>query len=374
MLFLDILVGAAGALLLASSLYDLFMAVVVPRSVSGRYRASTRLSRHGWQLWRAFALRINDAERREDTLAIFAPVYMVTLLVYWVASEITGLGLLFWALRDGLHPVPSFGAALYFAGTSLLTIGYGDFAPETSATRFLSLVAGGTGLGTFAIVTTFLFQTFGAFQRREAFIVTISERTGAPPSAGQGARGDEAIGHPAEDFGAGTDERASGALEIEHERRGIDDAQGAVDIERIGGAGDAHALAGDELKNVAGLDVLLPLANGRLVLLASHAAGERKRQRRARIDFAELAGGWLLEALDQFVDAAAGIAIGGLGIGGGFHIGVGDHFDRFVDMIEDDQLAIEAEENVGELAVIERGMGELVAFVIADEIVPGVTD
>jgi hypothetical protein len=181
-LVLDLLVGTAGALLLASSLYDLFMAVVVPRSVSGRYRASTRFARHGWQLWRSFALRLDDAERREDMLAIFAPVYMVTLLIYWVASEITGLGLLFWALRDGLHPIPSFGAALYFAGTSLLTIGYGDFAPETSATRFLSLVAGGTGLGTFAIVTTFLFQTFGAFQRREAFTVTISERTGAPPS------------------------------------------------------------------------------------------------------------------------------------------------------------------------------------------------
>ena len=31
-------------------------------------------------------------------------------------------------------------------------------------------------------MATFLFQTFAAFQRREAFVVTISERTGAPPS------------------------------------------------------------------------------------------------------------------------------------------------------------------------------------------------
>jgi hypothetical protein len=38
------------------------------------------------------------------------------------------------------------------------------------------------GLATFAIVTAFLFALFAAFQRREAFILTLRERTGAPPS------------------------------------------------------------------------------------------------------------------------------------------------------------------------------------------------
>jgi hypothetical protein len=38
------------------------------------------------------------------------------------------------------------------------------------------------GLGTCAIVTAFLFALFAAFQRRESFIVTMRERTGAPPS------------------------------------------------------------------------------------------------------------------------------------------------------------------------------------------------
>jgi hypothetical protein len=179
---LDVLVGLAGAALVLSSLADLFISVVVPRSVGGRYRPSAVLSRNGWRLWRDRAMLIADAERREDTLALFAPIFLMTLLGYWVLSQIIGYGLVFWALRAGLHPEPRLGGAIYFAGASLLTIGYGDVVPLHWYTRALSLVAAGGGLATFAIVTTFLFQTFGAFQRREAFVVTISERTGAPPS------------------------------------------------------------------------------------------------------------------------------------------------------------------------------------------------
>lgn len=172
----------AGAALVLSSLADLFLSVIVPRSVSARFRPSTLFSRGGWPMWRHNAMRIADPEKREDTLAIFAPLLMVTLLGYWVASQMAGYGLLFWALRDWLRPVPGVGGAIYFAGSSMLTIGYGDITPVTGVTRALAIFAAGGGLATFAIVTTFLFQTFGAFQRREAFIVTMSERTGAPPS------------------------------------------------------------------------------------------------------------------------------------------------------------------------------------------------
>ncbi len=168
--------------MVVSSLADLFQSVIVPRSVGSRWRASAMIARYGWRFWRDRALAIADQERREDTLAIFAPTFMVTLLVYWVVSQAIGYGLLFWALRAGLRPEPGVFDALYFAGTSMLTIGYGDIVPLQWYTRTLSLIAAGGGLATFAVVATFVFQTFGAFQKREAFVVTISERTGAPPS------------------------------------------------------------------------------------------------------------------------------------------------------------------------------------------------
>jgi hypothetical protein len=182
MLALQVLTGLIGLALVVATLSDVFQSVVVPRSVGSRYRPSALISRNGWRYWREAALRIADAEKREDTLAMFAPFLLTAFLATWVGLLITGYGLLFWALRAGLSPHPTLGGCLYFAGATLTTIGYGDIVPVWALDRFIAIFAAASGLGVVAVVTTFLFQTFGAFQKREAFVVTISERTGAPPS------------------------------------------------------------------------------------------------------------------------------------------------------------------------------------------------
>ncbi len=89
---------------------------------------------------------------------------------------------MFYALRAGLKPQADLGACIYFAGTSLLTVGFGDIVPVNALTRYLAIVAGASGFGIVAIVTTFLFAIFGAYQSREAFVVALCNRAGAPPS------------------------------------------------------------------------------------------------------------------------------------------------------------------------------------------------
>jgi hypothetical protein len=64
----------------------------------------------------------------------------------------------------------------------MLTIGFGDYVATGPAARFVSLAAGATGLAMFALVITFLFSLFGAFQRREAAVVMLESGAGAPPS------------------------------------------------------------------------------------------------------------------------------------------------------------------------------------------------
>ncbi len=171
-----------GTFTIVSVLSDVFQSVIIPRAVGRRYRISTNISRASWQFWRWYALRIDDTERREDFLAMYAPLIMVVFLVVWVAGLVFGYGLLFHALADELRPHPALEAAMYFAGTSLLTIGYGDFVPISGAARFLALAAGASGFGTVAVVTAFLFAVFGAFSRREVFVITFGTRAGAPPS------------------------------------------------------------------------------------------------------------------------------------------------------------------------------------------------
>ncbi len=173
---------AVGAVAIFAVLNDVFQSVIVPRAVGRRYRISANISGPAWRLWRWCAHRIDDTERRENFLGTYAPLIMVIFLVVWVAGLIFGYGLIFYALRSELRPHPPLDAAMYFAGTSLLTIGYGDFVPISGTTRFLALAAGASGFATVAVVTAFLFSVFGAFSRREIFVVTFGTRAGAPPS------------------------------------------------------------------------------------------------------------------------------------------------------------------------------------------------
>src|SRR5205807_3706787 len=73
-------------------------------------------------------------------------------------------------------------SSLYFAGTSLLTLGFGDFVATGGPTRFVALVACATALAIFAVAITFLFSLFAAFQRREVAVVTLEAAASAPPS------------------------------------------------------------------------------------------------------------------------------------------------------------------------------------------------
>ena len=48
----------------------------------------------------------------------------------WIFLLIVGYGLILYAIRDQLQPVPTnFGTVLYFAAASVLTVGYGDVVP-----------------------------------------------------------------------------------------------------------------------------------------------------------------------------------------------------------------------------------------------------
>ncbi len=53
---------------------------------------------------------------------------------------------------------------------------------DPALARLVSLLAGLAGLSFLSIMTAFLFATFGSFQQREKFVVTIGARAGTPPS------------------------------------------------------------------------------------------------------------------------------------------------------------------------------------------------
>ena len=174
---------ALGLFLLALTFWDLFQTVVVPRPTPGWFRISRYLVRGSWRGLRA--IRNGRPGRSYDTLlGLFAPAATVALLGAWLITLIVGYGLLLFALRDELRPVPSdLGSTLYFAATSVLTLGFGDIVAVGAPARIIIITAAVSGLGAVALVVTFLFSLYGSYQRREIQVVALQAAAGAPPSA-----------------------------------------------------------------------------------------------------------------------------------------------------------------------------------------------
>jgi hypothetical protein len=174
---------ALGLFLLALAFWDLFETIVVPRPTPGWFRIGRYLVRGSWRGLRA--IRDGRPGRSYDRLlGLFAPAATVALLAAWLVALIAGYGLLLYALRDELRPVPpDLGSTLYFAATSVLTLGFGDIVAVGAPARVIIATAAISGLGVVALVVTFLFSLYGSYQRREVQVVLLQAAAGAPPSA-----------------------------------------------------------------------------------------------------------------------------------------------------------------------------------------------
>jgi hypothetical protein len=180
---MELVALALGILLLSLTFWDLFETVVVPRPTPGWFRIGRYIVRGSWRALRA--LRDRRPGRSYDRiLGLFAPAATVALLGAWLTALIVGYGLILYSLRDQLQPVPpDLGTAVYFAATSLLTIGFGDIVAVGMAARVIVITAAVGGLGAVALVVTFLFSLYGSYQRREVEVVALQAAAGAPPSA-----------------------------------------------------------------------------------------------------------------------------------------------------------------------------------------------
>jgi len=173
----------AGIVILLWTLLDVFRTLVMPRAARGRSRLSRFLFAPLWRPWRRVGVRRKTAQARERVLAGAAPFFFFALLVGWVSLALLGFALILWspAFVDGLgRGGETFGDAVYVAGSSLFTLGFGG--DVTGWTRAVVVIAGATGLGLFAVVIAYLPVLYQAFNRREVGVLLLDARAGSPPS------------------------------------------------------------------------------------------------------------------------------------------------------------------------------------------------
>jgi hypothetical protein len=181
---MDLVLFLAGLVLLGIVLWDIFQSIVVPRPTPGRLRLGRYLIPPTWRLWRAIGTRARNAQATDWFLGLYAPGAAILLFVVWLAIIIVADGLMLFALRAEVTPqLGTFFDALYFAGTSVLTLGFGEIVATGGLSRVVVIVAAVTGLGVVALVITFVFSLFANYQRREVLVVTLTARAKAPPSA-----------------------------------------------------------------------------------------------------------------------------------------------------------------------------------------------
>ena len=174
---------ALGLFFLALVYWDVFETIVVPRPTPGRFRLGRYLIRGAWRAARA-TVGAEVGATRDRLLGLFAPAATVLMLAGWLIGLVVGYGLILFALRAELQPAPrDLGTALYFAASSILTLGFGDIVAVGSPARVVVVAAAASGLGIVALVVTFLFSLFGSYQRREVSVVMLQAKAGVPPSA-----------------------------------------------------------------------------------------------------------------------------------------------------------------------------------------------
>jgi hypothetical protein len=175
-----LVVALVALAIIAIVLRDAFETVVLPRTVSRRFRLTRLYFRSTWLVWRSWACGVQSAGRRERLLAVFGPLSLLGLLTVWATALIIAFGALQWSIGTG-----SSGEALYISGTLFFTLGFDQLHPAARLARLLAVVEGGMGFGFLAIVISYFPVFYQSFSRREVRLTLLDAWAGSPPAAAE---------------------------------------------------------------------------------------------------------------------------------------------------------------------------------------------
>ncbi|HMY54696.1 MAG TPA: potassium channel family protein [Candidatus Obscuribacter sp.] len=176
----DIAIAVSGFTIIVMVLSDVFQSIIVPHYRPKGTRLSPLLiSGILWQPLRQFIKAREMKQKAEADLSLFAPAAIMCLLACWLTLMTTGFALLLYAERANIKPqLQSIEEALYFAATSVLTIGFGDVVACSALSRLTVIAAAMAGLVLLAISVSFMFAIQSHFHNREVSSQIISSRHG----------------------------------------------------------------------------------------------------------------------------------------------------------------------------------------------------
>ena len=165
----------AGTLLILIVVSDAISTLIVTQGRTAAWRPTRIWYHYTWSITRAFALRA-PAKAADVALDSYPAVSLLGLLTVWLAGLVVGWGLVYFGLDLTVQGSSDWGTLLYYAGTSLLTPSFGTV--HATLPRILTLIEVVTGLGTIALLISYLPTLYGAYSRREARLLTLDDPAG----------------------------------------------------------------------------------------------------------------------------------------------------------------------------------------------------
>ena len=178
----------AGCVVIATTLWDAFETIALPRTALRRVRLARLFYRFTWWLWVGVARRLTPDKTREHFLAFYGPLSIFGLLAVWAGGLITGFALLLGSQSALVSSLPGESLVFdlfYLSGSSLFTLGLGDVAPHDKVGRVLTVAEAGLGLGLLTLVLSYLPVLYGSFSRREVRLTLLDAWAGSPPAAAE---------------------------------------------------------------------------------------------------------------------------------------------------------------------------------------------
>ncbi len=165
-----------GLSIVALVVYDVYATILHARARSGPIGET--LNRTLWRLARALAFRLSRP-RRHRLLNVIGPLLQPFLIILFIALLALGFALIYYPRMpadftvDGEAASSPFMAALYFSGTTLTTVGYGDIAPHSTGMRLTALLEAASGLALISLSITYLITVYSALERKRAVAISF---------------------------------------------------------------------------------------------------------------------------------------------------------------------------------------------------------
>ncbi len=174
MIFLQVIALFAGLIITWAALRSAVRTFVLTRSapdpITGIVFRSVRI---------LFNVRVRFDKtyyQRDRTMAFYAPVSLLMLLIAWLSLLLIGFMLIFWG-----SGVESWSDSFTISGSSLLTLGFER--SDNLGHILLSFIEAALGLILVALLIAYLPTMYNAFSRREREVSMLETLAGSPPAA-----------------------------------------------------------------------------------------------------------------------------------------------------------------------------------------------